>query len=85
MLVESVHYVIHNGAYVNHVMEYKEMRSVNVLGCIEVLKLCSAGSHKKRLVMVSTTGVVPVLPGETPDTPALESTTRASADDQVKF
>lgn len=82
-LVESVDYVVHNGAYVNHVMEYKEMRSVNVLGIIEVLKLCATGSHKKRLVMVSTTGVVPVLPGETPETPAKESTTLATAEDQV--
>jgi thioester reductase-like protein len=63
----AVSFVVHNGAYVNHVMEYREMRAVNVLGLLEVLKLCAAATKKKRLVMVSTTGVVPVLPGNRDD------------------
>ena len=30
-------YVVHNGAFVNHVMEYQQMRDTNVLGVMEVL------------------------------------------------
>ncbi len=81
-LESSVDYVIHNGAFVNHVMEYQQMRDTNVLGVVEVLRLCCHPARPKLLVVVSTTGVVPVLPGETPQSPARESTSLVQASDQ---
>lgn len=57
-LCERVSFVVANGALVNHVLEYAQLRDANVLGVVQLLRLCGAG-QPKRLVYVSTVGVIP--------------------------
>jgi len=51
--------IIHCGATVNFIMNYDQLKSVNVGSVVECLKLCSGGNKLKALHFVSTISVVP--------------------------
>ncbi|ANQ51434.2 HAD-IIIC family phosphatase [Flammeovirga sp. MY04] len=55
-LAENITEVIHCGANVNFFEPYQNVREVNVLSNLELLKLCDTGTHK-RIVYVSSMGV----------------------------
>jgi thioester reductase-like protein len=48
MLAEKVDVIYHNAAVINHLATYSQLRSANVFGCLDVLKL--AGSYKLKPV-----------------------------------
>ena len=52
-LANSVDIVIHNGATVNWLLDYRSLKSSNVVGTLEALRLCAQG-NKKRFVFVSS-------------------------------
>ncbi|KAF0980684.1 hypothetical protein FDP41_013167 [Naegleria fowleri] len=52
--------IIHCGANVNFIMNYDQLRSVNVGSVVECLKLCTAGNKLKSLHFVSSISVVPI-------------------------
>jgi L-2-aminoadipate reductase len=56
-LSQCVDVVIHNGALVHWVYPYANLRSVNVLGTIETLRLCATGKPKQ-FAFVSSTSVL---------------------------
>ncbi|KAI5293620.1 large subunit of alpha-aminoadipate reductase [Ascosphaera acerosa] len=49
--------VIHNGALVHWVYPYSNLRTANVLGTVDTLKMCASGKPK-RYVLVSSTSVL---------------------------
>ncbi|KNC50594.1 thioester reductase domain-containing protein [Thecamonas trahens ATCC 50062] len=55
-LVELVEVIVHSGAIVNWLDPYAALRSANVLGTAEVLRLAAAGSRDPTLVALSTVG-----------------------------
>jgi thioester reductase-like protein len=52
-LANSVDIVIHNGATVNWLLDYKSLKSSNVVGTLEALRLCALGNNK-RFIFVSS-------------------------------
>ncbi|KAI9804752.1 MAG: putative NRPS-like protein biosynthetic cluster [Sarcosagium campestre] len=56
-LANQADIVIHNGAWVHWVYPYSHLRSSNVLGTIEAMKLCATGQGKQ-FVFVSSTSVL---------------------------
>ncbi|MEL6468401.1 MAG: thioester reductase domain-containing protein [Cyanobacteria bacterium J06623_4] len=65
-LSEQIDAIYHNGAQVHHLSPYGQLRSTNVLGTIEILKLACHGTPKP-LHYTSTLSVFPPtpLPGKT--------------------
>lgn len=55
-LCDSVDTVLHNGALVNHALTYPQLFEPNVLGTVELIRLCLR-RRKKALTFVSTVGV----------------------------
>ena len=56
-LGETVHTVIHNGAQVNWMRPYSQLRAANVLSTIACIQLCAFGKAK-RLAFVSSTSTL---------------------------
>ncbi|PVU90289.1 hypothetical protein BB561_004937, partial [Smittium simulii] len=56
-MTNEIDVIVHNGALVNWVWPYEKLRSPNVLGTIEALKLASI-NHIKPLVFVSSTSAL---------------------------
>jgi amino acid adenylation domain-containing protein/thioester reductase-like protein len=82
-LQDSISFILHNGALVNHLLEFNQMSATNIGGVKTVLELASTGTRSKRVVIVTTVGTVPVLAGETLQSPAKESTDLVKAGDIV--
>lgn len=61
-LADQVEVIIHNGATVNFVLPYARLKSVNVLGTQEILRLACQGRIKP-VHHVSSLGVIPERPG----------------------
>nr|VFK07402.1 MAG: amino acid adenylation domain-containing protein/thioester reductase domain-containing protein [Candidatus Kentron sp. LPFa]VFK24237.1 MAG: amino acid adenylation domain-containing protein/thioester reductase domain-containing protein [Candidatus Kentron sp. LPFa] len=55
-LIDKIDVIYHNGAEVNHVYPYQELRKANVEGTKEILRIACAG-RKKPVHYVSTLGV----------------------------
>lgn len=68
-LAEEIDVVYHNGAMVNFVYPYQELKATNVLGTREVLKLAC----RTRVKPVHFTSTVAVFPMDTPVEPFRES------------
>ncbi|WP_248802866.1 thioester reductase domain-containing protein [Pseudomonas sp. MWU13-2100] len=62
-LAESVDLVVHNGALSNYVQSYWQLKPVNVLGTLEVLRF-ACHSRTKPVHHISSLAVFPVLNGE---------------------
>ena len=56
-LAEEVDVVIHNGAYVHWIQPYEGLKAPNVLGTVDVLRLCGTG-RPKAFTFVSSTSVL---------------------------
>ncbi|WP_150468474.1 non-ribosomal peptide synthetase [Francisella sp. SYW-9] len=54
-ITKNVDTIVHIGAYVNHLFDYKKHFKTNVFGTLELLKICGIGKSKK-LTFISTTG-----------------------------
>lgn len=61
-LADQIEVIIHNGATVNFVLPYARLKSVNVLGTQEILRLACQGLIKP-VHHVSSLGVIPERPG----------------------
>ncbi|GAM21371.1 hypothetical protein SAMD00019534_045460 [Acytostelium subglobosum LB1] len=55
-LANQVNLILHNGAVVNMVIPYPNMKATNVLGTQEIIRLACAGSYIIRVAHVSTIG-----------------------------
>ncbi|WP_218179829.1 thioester reductase domain-containing protein [Pseudomonas gingeri] len=62
-LAESVELVVHNGALSNYAQSYWQLKPVNVLGTLEVLRF-ACRSRTKPVHHISSLAVFPVLSGE---------------------
>ncbi|XP_019858162.1 PREDICTED: carboxylic acid reductase-like isoform X1 [Amphimedon queenslandica] len=58
LIAREVDVVIHNGANVNHVLSYTDLKPTNVTSTKEILKLCSERIKHKYLHFVSSIGVL---------------------------
>jgi fatty acid CoA ligase FadD9 len=56
-LSTEVDVIVHNAAWVNHVFSYQQLRGVNVVGTVHVMRLALHG-RLKRICFVSTTGLL---------------------------
>lgn len=57
-LAAEVDVVVHNGALVNWVLPYAQLRPANVGGTVEALRLASSGGKTKMFVFVSSTSIL---------------------------
>ena len=55
-LCDKIDTVLHNGALVNHALTYPQLFEPNVLGTVELMRLCTQ-KRKKAITFVSTVGV----------------------------
>ncbi|WP_163832494.1 non-ribosomal peptide synthetase [Spartinivicinus ruber] len=55
-LVEEIDLIIHNGAWVNHLLPYQQLKPANVNATLSLMELASKGCHT-RFTYISTTGV----------------------------
>jgi len=61
VLAQSIDTIYHNGAWVHHVSPYSRLRTTNVLGTREILRL-ACQHHPKPLHFTSTLSVLPLTP-----------------------
>jgi thioester reductase-like protein len=57
-LCRIVDVVYHNGANVNFLLSYEELKASNSASCVELLRMCVSGGKLKPLHFVSTIGVL---------------------------
>eukprot|EP01132_Coremiostelium_polycephalum_P005512 gene5512-6866_t len=56
-LANSIDLIIHNGAVVNMVLPYPNMKPSNVQATIDIIRLSMTGKYLKKLVYISTMGI----------------------------
>jgi thioester reductase-like protein len=72
-LCREIDVVYHNGAHVNFLLAYEELKATNAASCVELLRMCVAGGKLKPLHFVSTIGVLGYVRHQTTENTPLES------------
>lgn len=59
-LAKRIRLIVHNGAWVNHLLDYTSLKSTNVEGTKEIIRLAFAGGKNRvQLLYISTLSTIP--------------------------